>query len=159
MKRLNLFIREYSSIYFGDGRKIEEKSMQDVPSILQEADSASVKMVLIVEDDATIGEALLAFLQEATDYQVTHVSDRFAALKMVRTLIPHLVVLDYQLPGMDGLECLDHLRASKGMEQTPAILMSAALPQNVQVRTDLIFLEKPFEMETFLTLVREFLEH
>ncbi len=66
--------------------------------------------------------------------------------------------------GMDGLECLDMLRASKGMEQTPVILMSAGLPEGVQkrgrvqARSDLIFLEKPFEMDTLLTLIRQILE-
>ena len=76
----------------------------------------------------------------------------------------HLVLLDYQLPGMSGLECLDMLRASKGMERTPVILMSAALPEGIQARQriqacpDLVFLEKPFEMDTLLTLIRQLLE-
>ena len=85
------------------------------------------------------------------------VFDGFAALKMVRTLLPHLVLLNDRLPGMDGLECLDLLRASKGMQQTSVILMSAAPPQSVQARTDLILLEKPFEMESLLTLIRHLL--
>jgi len=57
-----------------------------------------------------IGETLTVFLQDTTAYQVVHVLDGFAALKVVRTLIPHLILLDYLLPGMDGLECLDRLR-------------------------------------------------
>jgi hypothetical protein len=39
---------------------------------------------------------------------------------------------------LDGLKCLDMLRASKGTEQTPVILMSAAPPQGVRSRTDLV---------------------
>ncbi len=45
--------------------------MQDVPQSAQETDSASAKTVLIVEDDAAIGEALMAYLQDATAYQVS----------------------------------------------------------------------------------------
>jgi CheY-like chemotaxis protein len=40
---------------------------------------------------------------------------------------------------MSGLECLDMLRASKGMERTPVILMSAVLPEGIQARPDLVF--------------------
>ncbi len=58
---------------------------------------------------------------------------------------------------LDGLKCLDMLRASKGTEQTPVILMSAAPPQGVQSRTDLALLEKPFEMDILLALIRRLL--
>lgn len=50
------------------------------------------------------------------------------------------------------------LRASKGMERTPVILMSVALPEGIQARPDLVFLEKPFEMDALLTLIRQLLE-
>ncbi|HYU76051.1 MAG TPA: response regulator [Ktedonobacteraceae bacterium] len=121
-------------------------------------DPVPTQTVLIVEDDADIRDALVAILQDATSYQVIHVADGFAALKLVRTLIPQLVLLDYLLPGMDGLECLDWLRESKGCEQTPVILMSAAPPKGVGERPDLTFLEKPFEMDTLLTLIQQILE-
>ena len=58
----------------------------------------------------------------------------------------------------------DLLRASKGMEQTPVIFMSAGLPEGVekrnliQARSDLAFLEKPFEPDTLLTLMQRLLE-
>jgi DNA-binding response OmpR family regulator len=138
--------------------------MQDAPSTPQGLDSAPVKTVLIVEDDADIAEALTIVLRETTAYQVNHVFDGFAALKAVRTLIPHLILLDYLLPDMSGLECLNRLRASKGTEQTPVILMSAALPegvqmhQRVQARLDLVFLEKPFEMDTLLDLIKHLIQ-
>jgi DNA-binding response OmpR family regulator len=142
---------------------MEEKDMQDAPHQTPGEDRTPLKTVLLVEDDVDIRDALTILLHEATPYQVIGVPDGFAALKVVRTLVPHLVLLDYLLPGMDGLECLDMLRANKGTEQTPVILMSAGLPEGVQkrgllqARSDLIFLEKPFEMDTFLTLIRQIL--
>lgn len=138
--------------------------MRDAVPKMPGEDPAPIKMVLLVEDDVDIRDALTILLHETTPYQVIGVPDGFAALKVVRTLTPHLVLLDYLLPGMDGLECLDMLRASKGMEQTPVILMSAGLPEgvqkhrHVQARSDLIFLEKPFEMDTLLTLILQILE-
>jgi CheY-like chemotaxis protein len=139
MKRLNLFIRENSSIYFGDDRKMEEKDTQEEPQQTPGEDPTPIKtvllilLILLIEDDLDIRDALTAVIQDATPYQVIPVPDGFAALKVVRTLVPQLVLLDYLLPGMDGLECLDMLRASKGMEQTPVILMMVNKAQSGQV--------------------------
>jgi DNA-binding response OmpR family regulator len=143
---------------------MEKKAMQEEPIHPPGEDPTPIKTVLLVEDDVDIRDALTAVIQEATPYQVIGVPDGFAALKVVRTLVPQIVVLDYLLPGMDGLECLSRLRESRGMEQTPVILMSAGLPEGVQMRgrvqdrTDLIFLEKPFEMDTLLDLIRHHLQ-
>jgi DNA-binding response OmpR family regulator len=123
------------------------------PPALQ-LDSAAVKTVLIVEDNAMIADILIEFLHEETTYHVLNAFDALAALNLIRTSPPHLVLLDYCLPDMDGLACLGWLRASPGMEQTPVILMSASPPQSVQARTDLAVLEKPFDLDFLLSLIR-----
>ena len=117
-----------------------------------------IKTVLIIEDEPDIGDALTQLLKEETSYQVLSVGDGFAALKLVRTITPHLIVLDYHLPGMDGLECLEALRATNGLEQTPVIFMSARLPEQVKEEPGMVKLDKPFEMENFLTQVMRLLE-
>lgn len=117
-----------------------------------------IKTVLIIEDEPDIGDALTQLLKEETSYQVLYVSDGFAALKLVRAITPHLLVLDYHLPGMDGLECLEALRATSGLEQTPVIFMSAHLPEQVKQEPTMVKLDKPFEMENFLTQVKRLLE-
>jgi CheY-like chemotaxis protein len=55
---------------------------------------------------------------------------------------------------MNGLECLERLRASKGMEHLPIVLMSAGFPKQVRERSDLQLLEKPFELDVLLRLVQ-----
>lgn len=120
-------------------------------------ESTFIKTVLIVEDELDIGEALTALLREETPYQVLHVGDGFAALKLAQTITPHLIVLDYRLPGMDGLECLEALRATEGLDSTPVIFMSAHFPRQMKGEPGMVKLQKPFEMEHFLTLVRQFL--
>lgn len=136
-----------------------KKDMQNTPNqASQEKDPISVKAVLIVDDDVDIGETLMAILQEDTAYQTVSVSDGCAALTVVRTLIPQLILLDYHMPKMDGLECLDKLRESKGLEQTPVILMSAVLPKRARECSNLALIEKPFEMEALLDLMRHLLK-
>ncbi len=113
--------------------------------------------VLVVEDDADIGEVLIQTFEMETPFQILLVPDGFQALMVVRTIIPQLILLDYLLPGMDGLECAQHLRAIKSLEHVPMILMSAHLPKQLLEPSDLITLEKPFELDTLLNLVKELL--
>jgi DNA-binding response OmpR family regulator len=138
--------------------------MQEQPHASPRAVPAQVKTVLMVEDDEAIGEVFSEIIQSETPYHVIHVTDGEAGLKVVRTFIPQLVLLDYLLPDMNGLQCLEKLRECRGMEQTPVILMSAGLPEGVQMRgrvqarSDLVFLEKPFAIQTLLDLISHLLE-
>lgn len=96
--------------------------------------------------------------------QVIQVADSFAALKVVQTVTPQIILLDYSLPGMSGSAFLDLFRASKGVERIPVIFMSAAFPEGIvkrqqaEARSDLIFLEQPFEPDALLALVQHLLE-
>lgn len=128
--------------------------MQDRPRSERVEEPEPIHTVLIVEDDVSIGEILVQLFRDETSYQVIHVLDGCAALKMVRTVIPSLILLDYQLPNIDGLECLEALRAIKQIENTPIILMSANVPKQARERKDILILEKPFDLEDVLRLVQ-----
>jgi len=114
-----------------------------------EEDTATAKTVLVVEDDADIGELLVQALKEETAYQAILVSDGFQALKFVRNIKPHLFLLDYQLPSMDGLELYDHLHSIKELEDVPVLFMSASLPEREIEYRHLIATKKPFELKSF----------
>ena len=91
--------------------------------------SSTTKTILVVEDDRDIGEFLDLALTQETPYHALLVADGFQALRVVREIKPDLLILDYHLPNMDGIELYDHLHATKGLEDTPAILLSANLPR------------------------------
>ena len=93
------------------------------------SDVDTIKTILIVEDDAYIGEFLERALSEETPYTPLVVSNGFEALKVTREVKPNLFVLDYHLPGMDGIELYDQLHAVKAFQDTPAIIISARLPK------------------------------
>ena len=71
------------------------------------SDLDTIKTILIVEDDAFIGEFLERAISEETPYKPLVVSDGFEALKVTYDLKPNLFLLDYQLPRMDGIELYD----------------------------------------------------
>jgi len=120
-------------------------------------DMGAGKRILIVEDDTVLGNLLLEALQEETSCPVSLATSGEMALNMLQTAMPALFMLDYQLPGMNGLELAKQLRRLEGGERVPIILTSAALPQGNIALYQLTTLQKPFELDILLELVAELL--
>jgi CheY-like chemotaxis protein len=85
------------------------------------------------------------------------VTDGYQALRVVHDIKPSLFITDYRLPHMNGLELCDRLRATKGLEHTPAIVMSAYLPEQEVEKRHLVGLQKPFELDDLLNTVESLL--
>jgi DNA-binding response OmpR family regulator len=120
-------------------------------------DSHIVKNILIVEDDTVLGHLLLEAIQDEMTYQVYLVPSGEMALSAIQTIIPTMLLLDYHLPGMNGLELVDQLRSREGSEQIPILLMSAVLPQINIAKYHLRTLQKPFDLKILLQLIAELL--
>ncbi|MBV9690708.1 MAG: response regulator [Ktedonobacteraceae bacterium] len=116
-----------------------------------------VKTILVVEDDADIADILLCTFEE-TPYKVIVVGDGSQALKIVATIKPHLFLLDYYLPAMNGLQLYDQLHSIKGLEDIPTIIMSANLPENKIQQRKITYLKKPFELNDILQMVTTLLK-
>lgn len=115
------------------------------------------KRILIVEDDPILGDLLLEALQEGA-YEALHVLSGETAQSILQTdAAPALVLLDYHLPGMNGLELTDWLRSREESGYIPVILMSANVPPEASGKQYLSTLRKPFELETLLQAVAELL--
>ena len=114
--------------------------------------STEVKKVFIVEDDAAIGAFLVQAIQQETSYQAVLASDGYEALRVLRTLKPDLLILDYGLPGMNGLELYDTIHTVKALEHLPVLIVSAEtarIQKEVKAR-QLSQLKKPFELTDLL---------
>src|SRR5215472_2908408 len=87
------------------------------------ADSSPVR-VLLVEDDADLGEATAEFLRmEGLDVQVA-ASGR-DALDAAPAFHPQLVLCDLRLPDMSGLEVVHGLRSNPSTQKTYVVLLTA----------------------------------
>jgi CheY-like chemotaxis protein len=120
-------------------------------------DHSIIKTILVVEDDANVGEFFVQALQQETPYQSMLATDGFEALKIVRRIRPNLFVLDYQLPNMNGLELYDHLHATEGLKNVPALFMSANAPVRELEKRRVYYLKKPFDLEELLQKIDELL--
>ena len=118
----------------------------------------SVKTILIVEDEDHISEFLERVISEETPYKPLVVSDGFEALKVTLDVKPNLFLLDYHLPGMDGIELYDRLHAEKAFQDIPALMISARLPKRELDKRSLVGLHKPLELSELLQKIEELLE-
>ena len=127
----------------------------------QEADKlsgklqATTKTILFVEDDPYISSFLVEAIRYETSYQAIVASDSNAALKLVRHFTPSLFVLDYGLPGMNGIELYDRLQVNHELATIPVIMISANrdIPQQqIQQRHLTVFI-KPLDLEAFLNTI------
>ncbi|WP_246039117.1 response regulator [Dictyobacter alpinus] len=116
------------------------------------------KTILVVEDDDSIGSLLVDALSQETAYTTILVTDGLQALRVMCTLKPCLVITDYLLPYMDGIELFDRVHAMAAMANVPTILMSADMPEKEVGKRDLIGLAKPFELDELLDTVEDLLE-
>ena len=125
-------------------------SRKFIPPAAQLLRSATI---LIVEDDEGIGEFLQQAIDEQTPYQTTVVHDGPQALERARQIQPCLFLLDYRLPGMNGLEVYDHLQNIEETRGVPAIMMSATLPTEELQRRGIYQLRKPMEIGNVIRMI------
>ena len=83
-----------------------------------------MRRVLVVEDDPDIVELIDHYLR-AEGFEVEGVSDGRLALERLRTGSYDVIVLDLQLPGMDGLSLCAELRRDKRTRALPVIMLTA----------------------------------
>jgi DNA-binding response OmpR family regulator len=78
--------------------------------------------VLVVDDDPTVREVVVSYLK-AAQHEVLEAADGESVVSIVHDEKVDLVVLDLMLPGIDGLEVCERLRASDG--DVPVIMLTA----------------------------------
>ncbi len=82
------------------------------------------KRILVVEDEASIRE-MVAFALRKADMDVVHAADARAALVALTDSPPDLILLDWMLPGMSGLELARRLRREGRTAEVPIIMLTA----------------------------------
>jgi adenylate cyclase len=104
--------------------------------------------VLVVDDDP-INRALLTKRLELDGHRATAVDNGFAALAAIGEARPDVVLLDIEMPGLDGIEVLARLKADADLRDIPVIMISGVEDSESIVRCIETgaedFLPKPFD--------------
>jgi CheY-like chemotaxis protein len=117
--------------------------------------SGATKTVLVVEDDEAVSSLLVALLEDR-GYAAVPAMDGRTAIELARKLRPHLITLDLALPGTDGHEVLESLKADAQTRDIPIVVISAftqILPAGDRKKLAYL-LGKPFDVTEVLEIVQ-----
>jgi adenylate cyclase len=108
--------------------------------------------ILIVDDDA-LNRRLLTKNLETDGHRTTDVDNGFAALSSIENEVPDVILLDIEMPGLDGIEVLERIKSDAKTRHIPVIMISGVDDSDSVVRCleagadD--FLPKPFDPVIF----------
>lgn len=115
-----------------------------------------MRKIYIVDDDADVRESLELLLSTQPETSVVAFPSGNAFLDVSPGLEPGVVLLDYYMPGLNGLEVLEVLRDSS--PRFAIVMITAHEDVNVAVKAleagACDFLEKPYEYENLLIVLR-----
>ena len=112
--------------------------------------------VLVVEDNPT-NMTLAVFLLESAGYTVLSATDAEAGLTLARDEQPSLILMDIQLPGMDGLQATAVLKRDDATRAIPVIAMTALAMKGDEERIRAAgcdgYIAKPMRYQEFLAAI------
>ncbi|MEW8029796.1 MAG: phosphate regulon transcriptional regulator PhoB [Candidatus Thiodiazotropha sp.] len=120
----------------------------------------TVPKILAVDDEPAVGE-MLRFILEQDGFQADFVEDATQAINQIRKSKPDLILLDWMLPGMSGLELAGRLKKDRETASIPIIMLTAKGEEDDKVRGLDIgaedYVTKPFSARELLARIRSIL--
>jgi CheY-like chemotaxis protein len=158
LKRWVSAVRSINDDIFSVMAELMELIMPEDQPGASASDHVQIQTILLVEDDADIGEFIAQALKDETPYTILHVVDGSRALEAVASVKPDLFILDYQLPGMDGIELHDRLHEIKELEKIPTLIISANVPARKELhQRQITLLKKPFDLNDLFRAIEKLL--
>ena len=121
----------------------------------------AAKKILICDDEPHIVHVVAAKLKNV-GFEILTATDGEEALEIARRERPDLIITDYQMPFLSGLELCAKLRADEQLGQTPAIMLTARGfslgDEDLQGTNVRKLLAKPFSPRAVLKAVQEILD-
>jgi two-component system cell cycle response regulator DivK len=119
------------------------------------------KTILLVEDDF-MNMRLAQHVLEAEGYSVVKATTGWEALDQIKTGLPDLILMDIQLPDIDGMTLARIIRANEAARETVILAMTAFAMKGDREKilktgcND--YISKPINVENFISTVRKYLD-
>jgi CheY-like chemotaxis protein len=118
------------------------------------------KTILVIEDNE-LNMKLVRGILSVTLYEMIEAVNAEVGLLMVRKHRPDLILMDIQLPGMDGLSATRVIKGEKSIDDIPIIALTSYAMQGDEEKAMEAgcagYITKPFDAKTLLKKIKEFL--
>ena len=138
--------------------RLTQAQRESVPEIVE---VAAQPIVMVVDDSLTVRK-ITSRLLERQGYQVITAKDGVDALQQMVDFTPNVMLVDIEMPRMDGFELTRNVRGSKSSQHIPIIMISSRtadkhrkFAQELGVN---MFLGKPYQEEELLEHIQKFLK-
>jgi two-component system, cell cycle response regulator DivK len=118
------------------------------------------RKILVIEDNEQ-NLYLIRYILEDCDYEVFSAADGREGIALAASLLPDLILLDIQLPGMDGYAVARKLRQNPDLADMPIVAVTSyAMPGDREKAMEAGcsgYIEKPIDPDTFEVQVEKYL--
>lgn len=119
-------------------------------------------LVLYVEDNPANMRLVEQILRQFPDVELIGVETAESGLDVAEEQQPELILMDINLPGMDGFQALAELKQKEKTKHIPVVAISAnAMDTDVQRGLDagfIAYLTKPLNLQEFMSMIRTLLK-
>jgi len=119
------------------------------------------KLILHVEDNFE-NRMLVRRLLLSEGYRIIEAEEALKALEILKTDIPDLILMDINMPEMDGYTLTNKIKAMPGLANLPIIAITANVMKGDREKTLQAgcdgYIEKPIDVDRFLDQVSQFLQ-
>jgi len=118
------------------------------------------KRILVVEDQAD-NRQIIRDMLAGTDYAITEAEDGEQALAAVAKERPDLILMEIQLPSMDGYEAMRRIRTNPALLSIPIIAVTSFAPSGEEQKARAAgcddFVPKPYSPRELLAKIRQYI--
>jgi signal transduction histidine kinase/BarA-like signal transduction histidine kinase len=93
----------------------------------QQTLSKSSTMVLLVDDQATVAHVLRSILQDVPDIDLHYCQDPIDAIRVANEIKPSVILMDWVMPEIDGVDLLRLFRTNPATAETPIVVLSSTV--------------------------------
>lgn len=135
---------------------------RDTLEILQEkapSGSAQMPLVMVVDDSLTVRKATTRFLNKS-GYQSIVAKDGQEALEILNRVRPAMILMDIEMPKMDGFDCVINIKQNPNWAEIPVVMITSRTADKHRQHAQEIgvneYLGKPFKETELLSILQKY---